>query len=133
MKTLDTAKYFNLVSNKYNLFAQSLNEGFNKLNKIQPLEDTGQRVAELHALILNGKEFDESTFTEEEYAAEELLRKEETRRLMCILDGTMSPYTPNAEELNLLVVSPSEILECMISEEEYKEELLQYTQNGSQT
>lgn len=131
MKTLDSSKYFNLVSNKYNLFAQSLNDGFNKANKISPLEDPGQRVAELHALILNGKEFDESLFTEEEYKAEEIIRAEETRRLNAILDGTMVTYSPNAEELNILVVTPAEILECMISEEEYKEELLQYTQDGT--
>ena len=131
MKTLDSSKYFNLVSSKYNLFAQSLNDGFNKANKISPLEDPGQRVAELHALILNGKEFDESLFTEEEYKAEEIIRAEETRRLNAILDGTMVTYSPNAEELNILVVTPAEILECMISEEEYKEELLQYTQDGT--
>ena len=125
--TFDSAKYFTLINEKYTKFGQALNEGFNTLNNTKPIPDVSERVAALHAMILNGEPFDKEFFTEEEYEQEKVISTEETKRLNDLMAGKLKAYSPSEEDLVNLVISREELDNCFITEEDYLERLKQST------
>lgn len=125
--TFDSAKYFALINEKYTKFGQALNEGFNILNNTKPIPDVSERVAALHAMILNGEPFDKEFFTEEEYEQEKVISTEETKRLNDLMAGKLKAYSPTESDLSNLVITREELDNCFITEEDYLERLKEST------
>jgi len=125
--TFDSAKYFTLINEKYTKFGQALNEGFNVLNNTEPIPDVSERVAALHAMILNNEPFDKEFFTEEEYEQEKVISTEETKRLNDLMAGKLKAYSPTESDLSNLVITREELDGCFITEEDYLERLKEST------
>jgi hypothetical protein len=125
--TFDSAKYFTLINEKYIKFGQALNEGFNVLNNTEPIPDVSERVAALHAMILNNEPFDKEFFTEEEYEQEKVISTEETKRLNDLMAGKLKAYSPTESDLSNLVITREELDGCFITEEDYLERLKEST------
>ena len=128
--TFDTSKYFEIINTKYANFGLALNQGFNTLNNTKPIESVNERVATLHSLILNKQEFDKNYFTEEEYKQEEIIAEEETKRLNDLISGTLKPYIPSEEDLELLLISKDDLYKCFLSEQEYLDAIKDFNKNG---